>query len=91
MKDVMRVISNGNKNGNEAPDPIELLIDRLWKHPLEDSSQTFRKDEARVYWGNFKDVSAVFNIEVRAGSSLDKMLMSLFRRNRRVWPRHGND
>jgi len=63
------IICNGSKWAGQEPDPIETLLERLATHTLDPlfedyGSFAFNSGEGRVrFWGNFYELSAVFDIE----------------------------
>src|SRR5260221_543082 len=85
---LIKVEENGSKWAFEKPDPIEMLHKRLETYPLDPACRwTWKSREhknARVYSGNFVDISAVFKVTVTIGSAADKQLAALYRRNRRL-------
>ena len=87
MKGVKEIVSNGSKWAGQKPDSIGILLDRLMKYEMEDWSLTGTnpKEGTRKYFGNFKEISGVFNIYVELDSEADNALMRAFRRNRRMF------
>lgn len=61
--------SNGSKWLGQSPDPIETLYDRLQNYPLDPTFEDYgnfampRRGGVWHFWGNFYNLSAVFNIQ----------------------------
>jgi len=66
---MIKIFSNGSKWAGEAPDNIEKLKERLKTHPLDPTFEkygnfAFKGRKGKYFlFGNFRDISAVFNIE----------------------------
>lgn len=84
MKGITTITHNGSKFFGQPNDPIEMLFERLRHYKLTSFStfERFPKNGSiRRYWGNFEELSAAFSVDVRIGTSADKMLGKLFRSN----------
>ena len=81
---LIKIRSNGSKWGGEKPDGINKLIERLRKHKLEEFSERLVERDEVQFWGNFKNLSAVFKVYVQLGSELEKELTRLFDYNKKL-------
>lgn len=65
----MTIEANGSKWAGEAPDPIEVLMERLGAEVLDPRFEQYgnfvrrEKDGTYTAWGNFLTYSHVFNIK----------------------------
>lgn len=93
----MKILHNGSKFAGEPNDTLDLLLERLQKHPLEPFSSISKysgvDNEKYLVMGNFVDLSAVFHLLIN--KSEVSRWRQLFRKNRQkfTWPltgRHGH-
>lgn len=74
------ILSNGSKWAGEAPDPIEVLFDRLEKNTLLRRFSPFIHDQGLgrfSFRGNFIDVSHNFNIQTNDPAVIDQMTRAI--------------
>jgi hypothetical protein len=74
MEGIFEISANGSHWRGEEPDPIEMLLERL----DDFSSRTLLEPGKVRYWGNFVELSAVFDVTVADGSEADRRLAPYF-------------
>jgi len=83
------VESNGSKWAGQAPDPIEVLYDRLHNYPLDPSFEKYGNFIMPQgmgewhFWGNFLTVSAVFSIKTTERDVIDTLIALIYDNQRR--------
>ncbi len=70
--------SNGSKWAGQAPDPIELLEERLRTETLDPTFEDYgcfvsEREGMTRFWGNFLTVSAVFQIDTDEPELIDRL------------------
>jgi len=76
---------NGSKFPGDSPDGIEILEERLRKYTLTGFS-TYRNIKNGInIWGNFVEISAVFNIDIfdkKIATKMKGLICQNFKKNK---------
>ena len=78
-----KVINNGSKWYGQPNDKLNDLEKRLRQYAIEDFTTTRKIENGLNIWGNFRAISAVFNIDLFDSELIGKF-RGLIYRNRRL-------